>query len=111
MSPSRPAPVDRGHAHELIELGIEVFERETFLSAISLGAKVLTHLGHDPQHAQALARAFEDHDNKLLLESYAVRGDVDAYVGLVRKSMGLLNHAMAADEQTPVIHPEQKPDA
>ncbi|MEO8685759.1 MAG: NAD-binding protein, partial [Devosia sp.] len=89
--------IDRGHAHELMELGVEVFERETFLSAISLGAKVLAELGYEPEKALELAKAFEAHDNKLLHESFAVRNDEDAYVGLVRQSMGLLNDAMAAD--------------
>lgn len=89
--------IDRGHAHELMELGVEVFERETFLSAISLGAKVLARLGYEPEKALALAKTFEEHDNKLLHDSFAVRNDQDAYVGLVRQSMGLLNDAMAAD--------------
>ncbi|WP_375452214.1 monovalent cation:proton antiporter-2 (CPA2) family protein [uncultured Devosia sp.] len=89
--------IDRGHAHELMELGVEVFERETFLSAISLGAKVLARLGYKPEAALALAKAFEEHDNKLLHDSFAVRNDEDAYVGLVRQSIGLLNDAMAAD--------------
>ena len=89
--------IDRGHAHELMELGVELFERETFLSAISLGAKVLSKLGYDADKALELAKAFEEHDNKLLRESFAVRNDEDAYVGLVRQSMGLLNQAMAAD--------------
>ncbi|MDB5527168.1 MAG: hypothetical protein JWR51_271 [Devosia sp.] len=89
--------IDRGHAHELMELGVEVFERETFLSAVSLGAKVLARLGYEPEKALELAKAFEEHDNKLLHDSFAVRNDEDAYVGLVRQSMGLLNAAMAAD--------------
>jgi len=96
--------VDRGHAHELMDLGVEIFERETFLSAVSLGAKVLVELGHDPDDARAVATAFETHDNQLLYDSFAVREDADAYIGLVRKSMDLLNDAMMADK------PETDPD-
>jgi glutathione-regulated potassium-efflux system ancillary protein KefC len=81
-----------------MELGVEVFERETFLSAISLGAKVLAKLGYETDRALHLAKAFEEHDNKLLHDSFAVRNDEDAYVGLVRQSMGLLSDAMAADK-------------
>src|SRR5690606_36748424 len=83
--------VDRGHAHELMAMGIEVFERETFLSAINLGAKVLVRLGYDTDEAERLARAFEEHDNQLLQDSFAVRGDEQAYIGMVRSAMGLLN--------------------
>lgn len=89
--------IDRGHAHELMALGVEIFERETFLSAISLGTKVLIQLGVAPNDAMHMAQAFERHDNKLLEDSFAVRGDEDAYVGMVRSSMGLLNEAMQAD--------------
>jgi glutathione-regulated potassium-efflux system ancillary protein KefC len=101
--------VDRGHAHDLMALGVEVLERETFLSAISLGAKVLVKLGHPPEDAERLARAFEAHDNQLLRDSFAVRDDEDAYVGMVRSSMGLLNEAMRADVPTiPVDNDEPK---
>lgn len=89
--------IDRGHAHELMALGVDIFERETFLSAISLGAKVLTQLGVAPMDAMHMAQAFERHDNKLLDDSFAVRGDEVAYVGMVRNSMGLLDEAMRAD--------------
>ena len=89
--------VDRGHAHDLMALGVEVFERETFLSAVNLGAKVLVRLGLAPEEAERLARAFEVHDNQLLVDSFAVREDETAYVGMVRSSMGLLTAAMNAD--------------
>ena len=101
--------VDRGHAHELMALGVEIFERETFLSAISLGAKVLTQLGVAPNDAMHMAQAFERHDNELLQESFAVRHDEDAYVGMVRHSMGLLDEAMRGDNPSAI--PVDKPAA
>lgn len=101
--------VDRGHAHELMALGIEVFERETFLSAVSLGAKVLTQLGVAPNDAMHMAQAFERHDNELLYDSFAVRHDEDAYIGMVRHSMDLLDEAMRGDN--PAVMPVDKPAA
>ena len=95
--------VDRGHAHDLMAMGVEVFERETFLSAINLGAKVLVKLGREPEEAERLARAFEAHDNQLLADSFAVREDETAYVGMVRNSMGLLTAAMSADPPPPPV--------
>ncbi|MGV8831363.1 MAG: monovalent cation:proton antiporter-2 (CPA2) family protein [Devosia sp.] len=101
--------VDRGHAHDLMAMGIELFERETFLSAANLGAKVLVKLGHTPDEADRLARAFEARDNQLLQDSFAVREDEKAYVGMVRNSMGLLTEAMKADTSaTPVDKDEPK---
>lgn len=89
--------VDRGHAHDLMALGVEVFERETFLSALRLGAQVLVKLGRPPEEADRLARAFERHDNQLLVDSFEVRSDELAYMGMLRNSMNLLDDAMRSD--------------
>ena len=99
--------IDRGHAHELMALGVEILERETFLSAVSLGEKVLTQLGIAPNDAMHMAQAFERHDNELLENSFAIRHDEAAYLGMVRKSMGLLDEAMRGD--TPPTIPVDKP--
>jgi len=93
--------IDRNHAHELMALGIDIFERETFRSAISLGAKALVALGYSEEHAARLSAAFERHDNRLLQESYALRDDENAYVGLVRRSMEMLDEVMRADTREP----------
>jgi glutathione-regulated potassium-efflux system ancillary protein KefC len=95
--------IDREHAHSLMELGVTLFERETFHSAIRLGERVLTHLGQDPGDAHVVARRFEEHDTRLLENSFAVRNDREAYIGMVRRSMSLLNAAMEADE--PPVRP------
>jgi glutathione-regulated potassium-efflux system ancillary protein KefC len=92
--------VDRSHAHDLMALGVTVFERETFRSAISLGEKALTALGYEPDAARRLASAFEAHDTRLLEDSYELRHDQDAYVGFVRRSAELLDAVMQADRET-----------
>lgn len=92
--------VDRNHAHDLMALGVQLFERETFRSAIRLGERALTALGHDEPSARRLADAFEAHDMKMLTESYAVRHDRDAYIGFVRRSTETLDEVMRADRQS-----------
>lgn len=89
--------VDRNHAHDLMALGVTIFERETFRSAIHLGEQALVALGHDPDSAHRLAVAFEAHDMKMLRDSYAVRHDRDAYIGFVRRSTEMLDEVMRAD--------------
>ncbi|MNR66516.1 hypothetical protein D3C85_1900400 [compost metagenome] len=54
-----------------------------------------------------MAQAFERHDNELLHDSFAVRHDEDAYLGMVRHSMDLLDEAMRGD--TPSAIPVDKP--
>jgi glutathione-regulated potassium-efflux system ancillary protein KefC len=89
--------VDRSHAHELMAMGVETFERETFRAAITLGEKALVALGHPPENARRMAHAFEEHDERLLNESYDLRDDRDAYIGFVRKSTEMLDKVMQAD--------------
>jgi glutathione-regulated potassium-efflux system ancillary protein KefC len=104
--------VDREHAHALMELNIEAFERETFLSAISLGTQALQQLGYTREQAGRLAEAFERHDRQLLSESFALRHDDAAYVGLFRrKSMELLDELMKADIPATQVHPSEVPPA
>jgi glutathione-regulated potassium-efflux system ancillary protein KefC len=103
---------DREHAHALMELDIEAFERETFLSAVNLGAQALRQLGYTADHATRVAEAFEQHDRQLLSESFAVRHDDEAYVGLFRrKSMELLDELMKADIPPSDIQPDDLPPA
>jgi glutathione-regulated potassium-efflux system ancillary protein KefC len=99
--------IDRNHAHDLMALGVEIFERETFRSAISLGAKALMSLGYDEEQANRIAAAFERHDNNLLVQTYELRGDEDAYVGLVRRSMETLGDVMKADLQGNITQDQQ----
>jgi glutathione-regulated potassium-efflux system ancillary protein KefC len=91
--------VDRSHAHELMEMGVETFERETFRAAIRLGEKALVALGHSPGEASRMAHTFEEHDERLLHESYELRDDRDAYIGFVRKSTEMLDRVMQADRE------------
>jgi glutathione-regulated potassium-efflux system ancillary protein KefC len=89
--------IDRSHAHELMALGVDVFERETFHSALNLGTKALVALGYSGVEADRLAEAFEHHDERLLQESFELRHDEDAYIGFVRQSVEMLDQVMQAD--------------
>ncbi len=93
--------IDRGHAHQLMALGVEELERETFRGALALGQKALVALGHSPQEATRIADAFDAHDQKLLSDSFALREDREAYIGFVRKSTEMLDEAMKSDREAP----------
>jgi glutathione-regulated potassium-efflux system ancillary protein KefC len=89
--------VDRSHAHDLMALGVQVFERETFRAAVRLGERALVALGHSEEEARKAGAAFESHDVKMLLDSFAVRHDQSAYVGFIRRSSEMLEQVMRAD--------------
>ena len=80
-------------------LGVHVIERETFRAAIKLGEQALVALGQEEDEASRIARAFEQHDSRMLRESYAVRHDQAAYIGFVRRSTEMLDAVMKADRQ------------
>ncbi|GHA38111.1 potassium transporter [Devosia pacifica] len=89
---------DREHAHQLMEMGVEAFERELFLSAVSLGAQALEQLGYTKEQAKKLAEAFEQHDRQLLSDAFELRHDAAASAGLYRRrAMELLDRAIEAD--------------
>jgi len=52
--------VDRSHAHDLMELGVDTLERETFRAAVTLGRKALIALGH-PADASATGHRRQPH--------------------------------------------------
>jgi glutathione-regulated potassium-efflux system ancillary protein KefC len=92
--------VDRSHAHDLMALGVQVFERETFRAAVRLGERALIALGHSEDEARRAGAAFEAHDVKMLLDSFAVRHDQSAYVGFIRRSSEMLEQVMRADVES-----------
>jgi glutathione-regulated potassium-efflux system ancillary protein KefC len=63
---------DMRHMFELRDLGVEMLERETWLSALKLGETALAVVTQDPERAQRAARAFEEHDHVVQAKLYAV---------------------------------------
>jgi glutathione-regulated potassium-efflux system ancillary protein KefC len=91
---------DRSHAHDLMAIGVSVIERETFRSALRLGEKALVALGQPEETAARVAGAFQQHDERMLQDSYSVRHDSDAYIGFVRRSTEMLDAVMKADRES-----------
>ncbi len=61
---------NRNHAHRLLDIGVKVVHRETFLSAIEMTGDVLRGLGQsEPEVKRALA-TFKLHDERRLIEDY-----------------------------------------
>lgn len=99
--------LDRPHAHELMDAGVDALERETFRGALALGAKSLELLGYSTHRATRLANAFEKYDNAILIESRDLRGDDDAYFGYMRQSIDMLDRVMQADAEE---HGDSEPE-
>ena len=63
---------DMRHLFELRDQGVEVIERETWLSALQLGEKALAAIGGDAGRAAQAARTFAEHDEEVLAKLYDV---------------------------------------
>ncbi|WP_091736735.1 monovalent cation:proton antiporter-2 (CPA2) family protein [Phenylobacterium immobile] len=93
---------DRQHAYELLKLGVEDIERETFESALAFTRRALTRLGFSDRRAARATTIFRDHDRETFLKLASVAtGKTDqGYIDATRQSRammeGLLRAEMAA---------------
>ena len=62
---------NRQHAHRLMDLGITILQRDTFLSSLALAQGVLAGIGMSAGDAAVTASAFRDYDERWLVEEHA----------------------------------------
>jgi voltage-gated potassium channel Kch len=90
---------DMRHSFELRDLGVEVIERETWLSALKLGETALALIGADAERARRVARAFAEHDEEVQAKLYAVHKDSsDARVQVSNELRDQLERALREDD-------------
>jgi monovalent cation:proton antiporter-2 (CPA2) family protein len=68
---------DRRHIHQLMDEGIEIMRRETFLSALDLTREVLRGLGLPEREVRYAADTFQAMDRKRLYEDYKHYTDIE----------------------------------
>jgi glutathione-regulated potassium-efflux system ancillary protein KefC/glutathione-regulated potassium-efflux system protein KefB len=66
---------NRYHCYKLMDLGVKMLVRETFLSSIQLGAGVLRELGLEENDVERTVKVFREFDEKSLLQQHAVYQD------------------------------------
>ena len=66
---------NRQHAYELMAVGVELVFRETFASSVELTQVVLQQPGLPFSGAHRTLEIFRAMDERLLKESYLLRGD------------------------------------
>ncbi len=90
---------DMRHLFALRDLGVEVIERETWLSALQLGEAALAEATGDPERAQRAARAFAEHDNMVQAKLYSVHREApDAHIMVSNELRDQLVRTLAEDE-------------
>lgn len=77
---------NRKHAYRLMDLGITLIQRETFLSALDLARDMLMGLGMPRAEAERTMRTFRDHDEHRLFEHYTHHNDQEKMQDLAKAS-------------------------
>ena len=68
---------NRTHVHRLMDLGVEIIERETFLAALELTKDLLRGLGLKEAEVRRLTETFKRLDEKRLYEDYQYYTDTE----------------------------------
>ena len=91
---------DRRHAYDLLRRGADAVERETFESALSLGAAALRALGFRAHRAHRAANLFRAHDLKSFKALAPLAGQEERYVLAVRDAASTMERLLKADMDT-----------
>ncbi|RAK64954.1 monovalent cation:proton antiporter-2 (CPA2) family protein [Phenylobacterium kunshanense] len=90
---------DRRHAYELIKVGGDFVERETFESALAFGRKALLGLGLSERRAGHAVSLFREHDQKLFDKLAPVAGEEERYIMATRDSRATMEKLLRAEMQ------------
>jgi voltage-gated potassium channel Kch len=103
---------NRHHAYQLMDLGVQVIRRETFLSAADMGREVLQALGIDSRQAHELTARFVEHDERRLHEDHKLHDDDEKLRSLAKEAARELEEMFARDasELLPA-HDNDTPDS
>lgn len=88
---------DRAHAYQLMDLGVHVINRETYLSSLDLAQKILVALGFPADRAELNIRRFRDYDEKLMQRQHAIHQDEAKLIASVKESMRELEELFEND--------------
>ena len=89
--------IDRGHAYELMKLGVTSFKRETFDSALNLGVEALTLLGNSQETSERAGKLFAEHDEESMHLLMELWGDDHTYFIAVKQRMEVLKQVLTND--------------
>ena len=90
---------NRPHAHALVKARADVYQRETFASAVELGETALRQLGFGAYRAHRAARTFAKHDIRTLVESFDFYDDEKRLISYAHAMQDDLDQVMQADDR------------
>ena len=90
---------NRKHAYQLMEMGVHVIQRETFLSSLDVARQVLKGLGLPDYQAEAAVARFREIDERRLADSFGLHDDEEKMIYLAKKAAEELEEQFARDAQ------------
>ncbi|HEX6142168.1 MAG TPA: monovalent cation:proton antiporter-2 (CPA2) family protein [Geminicoccaceae bacterium] len=88
---------NRQHAHRLMDLGITILRRDTFLSSIDLAREVLIGLGLPAAAAERAAKRFREHDEQRLWADHEAHRDDQKMIHRARQAAEELEEMFEKD--------------
>ncbi|MGH8459774.1 MAG: NAD-binding protein, partial [Nevskiales bacterium] len=88
---------NRQHVYRLMDLGVGVINRDTYLSSLDMAGKVLQELGLSEDEATRSVRRFREHDEELLQRNYAFHDDEAKLADLAKRAAQELEELFEQD--------------
>jgi glutathione-regulated potassium-efflux system protein KefB len=102
---------DRTHVHRLMDLGVTIIERETFLSALALTKTLLRGLGLREAEVKRITETFMQQDERRLYQDYQYYTDVEKVRANAQSQAKELEELFARDiEELPAEESAPKPE-
>lgn len=93
---------NRFHAYRLMDLGVDVFVRETFLSSLDMSRKIFDSLGMPPDESRQFIERFAAHDIEMLKREQALYHDetqlIQSSKEAIEELAGLLEEECAKNQ-------------
>jgi glutathione-regulated potassium-efflux system ancillary protein KefC/glutathione-regulated potassium-efflux system protein KefB len=91
---------NRFHAHRLMDLNVELIERETFLGSLDLARNVLEALGTPAPEAALVVERFRAHDERTLRRQHAVYHDEKQLIQTSKEAADELESLFESDRES-----------
>ena len=98
---------NRGHAFELMDLGINAIKRETFDSSVYFVGDLLIEMGMEKEKVGVLIERFIVHDELMLREQYKVRKDDKEFISVSNQAMAQLAQVLDDESLRSYIEPSK----
>ena len=103
---------NRFHAYRLMDLGVELIIRETFLSSLDMARQVFETLGKPAERARDIVARFAEYDARVLRREQALYHDETQLIQTSREALDELASLLEEEVPAPTAEaaePEQSP--